>query len=91
MDTVNYDYLWLTYCRIVLESPSVVSNDFGSTFFPFLSIRRGYRCDRLLRTRIGDIVGIPQAKAEEYLAAPAEESTGAPAQVGDPMDLQPGQ
>ena len=59
-----------------------------SILFP---IRRGYRCDRLLRTRIGGIVGIPRAKAEEYLAAPAEESTRGPAQLGDPMDLQPGQ
>ena len=66
-----------------------LSNDFGSAcFFPSAEV---IDVIGLLRTRIGGIVGIPRAKAEEYLAAPAEESTRAPAQLGDPMDLQPGQ
>ena len=54
---------------------------------------RGYRCDRLLRTRIGSITGVPRAKAEKYLAVPVE-MTGSqrkPASLGDPMDLQPGE
>lgn len=54
---------------------------------------RGYECDRLLRTRIGRIEGIPLAKAVAAVAAPVEEcrGPGTAATLGDAMDLEPGQ
>lgn len=54
---------------------------------------QGYECDRLLRTRIGRIEGIPLAKAVAAVAAPVEEcrGPGTAAPLGDAMDLEPGQ
>eukprot|EP00438_Fugacium_kawagutii_P018029 Skav216298 [mRNA] locus=scaffold494:120735:126516:- [translate_table: standard] len=70
--------------RDVLDAPIV-----SDLYPPGAEACHSYRCDRLLRTRIGCITGIPKAKAEKYLAVPAQEITTA--QLGDPMDLQSGE
>lgn len=84
--------LWRENFHSFLGKVCKVSLEKSGVFADAISARWGYRCDRLLRTRIGCITGIPKAKAEKYLAVPAQEITTAiPAQLGDPTDLQSGE